>query len=313
MRPTAAGVPQGLEIRMGNDESHGGGRPSRFDLTSQWQDGQAPSAAVGTISGDTPRRPRPPTSSRICSRATMSSRRGSSTRRPRSSRATATAAPPDSTALIFTGGATGQVGTPTQIELYNYPAIPQNNDTFTTALWRRHVDDRPATDAGTGRPLRARHRERPEAVPAGGPWSFTQACVHGQDSLQDAHSFAPRLVFLVRHHGQREDGAEGWLGPLLQAALQRREPDDQPVHLGDDHLPVARPERQPPLRSRRSERRSERAGLHQQQPPVSGISNPDEKPMGTDQFALTLERRAGAELRGAGSGVYIRRSTSSGS
>ena len=32
---TAAGVPQGLEIRMGNDESHGGGRPSRFDLTSQ--------------------------------------------------------------------------------------------------------------------------------------------------------------------------------------------------------------------------------------------------------------------------------------
>ena len=39
---TAAGVPQGLEIRMGNDESHGGGRPSRFDQTSQWQDGQSP-------------------------------------------------------------------------------------------------------------------------------------------------------------------------------------------------------------------------------------------------------------------------------
>ena len=39
---TAAGVPQGLEIRMGNDESHGGGRPSRLDLTSQWQDGQSP-------------------------------------------------------------------------------------------------------------------------------------------------------------------------------------------------------------------------------------------------------------------------------
>ena len=40
--------------------------------------------------------------------------------------------------------------------------------------------------------------------------------------------------------------------------------------------------------------------------PVSGISNPDEKPMGTDQFALTVERELGTNFAVRASGVYIR-------
>src|SRR4051812_11159509 len=35
--------------------------------------------------------------------------------------------------LIFSGGAPGQFGNPAQLELYNYPVIPQNNVAFTTA------------------------------------------------------------------------------------------------------------------------------------------------------------------------------------
>jgi hypothetical protein len=40
--------------------------------------------------------------------------------------------------------------------------------------------------------------------------------------------------------------------------------------------------------------------------PASGISNPQEKPVGTDQFALTIERQLAGNLGVRASGVYIR-------
>jgi hypothetical protein len=40
--------------------------------------------------------------------------------------------------------------------------------------------------------------------------------------------------------------------------------------------------------------------------PVSGISNPDERAMGTDQFALTVEHELGPNFAVRASGVYIR-------
>src|SRR5207245_160238 len=39
--------------------------------------------------------------------------------------------------------------------------------------------------------------------------------------------------------------------------------------------------------------------------PVNGINNPNEKPVGTDQFAVSIERQLGRNF-GVASGVYIK-------
>ena len=152
----AAGVPQGLEIRMFNDESHGGGAPARRDLTSQWQDGQAP---FGGSWNDI---------WRYTSKATVSYYKSNLLAGNHEFKAGFEHTPAafiqgngdrgkaGQYSLIFTGGATGQVGTPTQIELYNYPVIPQNNNTYTSLYGERHLDDRPPAHPRTGRPIRTR-------------------------------------------------------------------------------------------------------------------------------------------------------------
>ena len=238
---TAAGVPQGLEIRMGNDESHGGGRPSRFDLTSQWQDGQSPN---GGSWNDIWRYHVEGHGHLFQARSVQGQprvqRRGSSTRPSAFIQGNGDRGAAGQYRLIFTGGAPGQVGTPTQIELYNYPAIPQNNVTFTTAYGSDNWTIARRLTLQLGGRFEHDTAEVPEAVPHGGPVVVHAGRVHRRDSLPAAHVVCAAPVLLVRHHGQRDHRAQGWLGPVLQAAVHGREPDDQPVCLGDGHLQVAR-------------------------------------------------------------------------
>ena len=250
---TAAGVPQGLEIRMGNDESHGGGRPSRFDQTSQWQDGQS---ANGGSWNDIWRYTSKATATYFkpdLFKGNHEFKAGFEVHaqpvhpgewRPRSRRTV----PPD---LHRRRNGTGwHPDADRALQLSSHTAEQRG---IHDRVWRRHVDDCAATDAGTGRPLRARHGERSEAMPPGGPVVVHTGWVHRKDSLPAAHVVCTPPVFLVRHHRQRDHCAQGWLGPVLQTAVHGREPDDQPVCLGDVHVPVARPQWQSAVRPRRSE------------------------------------------------------------
>ena len=305
MRPTEAGVPQGLEIRMGNDESHGGGRPSRFDLTSQWQDGQSPNGGSWNDIW------------RYTSKATATYfkpdlfkgnhefKAGFEYTPNRFIQGNGDRGAAGQYRLIFTGGATGQVGTPTQIELYNYPAIPQNNVGFTTAYggdtWT--IARRLTLELGG----RFEHDTAnvPKQCRQAGPWSFTQAACTEKIPFQPLTSFAPRLYFSYDITGNGTTVLKGGWGRFYKQRFMEENQMTNPF------ASVTSTYRWRDLNGNRLYD----AGEVNDDPngpdfisstPAPGISNPDEKPMGTDQFALTLERQVGRNFAVRVSGVHIR-------
>jgi len=287
---TAAGVPQGLEIRMFNDESHGGGAPSRRDLTSQWQDGQA---TLGGSWNDI---------WRYTSKVTMSYYKSNLLAGNHEFKVGFENTPAafiqgngdrglaGQYALVFTGGATGQVGTPTQIELYNYPVIPQNNNTYTTAYGSDSWTIARRLTLELGGRFEHDTANIPEQCRQAGPWSFTQASCTGEIPFKTLNSFAPRLYFSYdisgdartvlkggwgRFYKQRFSEENQMTNPYTSATITYRWHDLNNNRLYDPGEVNDNPNGPDFLSSNQ---------------PVSGISNPDEKPMGTDQFALTLER-----------------------
>ena len=302
---TAAGVPQGLEIRMGNDESHGGGRPSRFDLTSQWQDGQSPNGGSWNDIW------------RTTSKATLTyfkpdffkgnhEFRGGFEYTPSAFiQGNGDRGAAGQYRLIFTGGATGQVGTPTQIELYNYPAIPQNNVTFTTA----YGSDTWTIARRLTLQLGGRFEHDTAVVPKqcrqAGPWSFTPAGVHRRDSLPAAHVVCAAPVLLVRHPGNGTTVLKGGWGRFYKQRFMEENQMTNPF------ASVTATYRWRDLNGNRlydpGEVNDDPNGPDFiSSTPAPGVSNPDEKPMGTDQFALTLERQLGSNFAVRVSGVSIR-------
>lgn len=302
---TAAGVPQGLEIRMGNDESHGGGRPSRFDLTSQWQDGQSPNGgswndiwrytSKGTLTYFKP----------DWFKGNHEFKAGFEYSPNRFIQGNGDRGAAGQYRLIFTGGATGQVGTPTQIELYNYPAIPQNNVTFTTAYggdtWT--IARRLTLELGG----RFEHdtAEVPKQCRQAGPWSFTLAACTEKIPFQTLTSFAPRLYFSYDVTGNGTTVLKGGWGRFYKQRFMEENQMTNPF------ASVTSTYRWRDLNGNRLYD----AGEVNDDPngpdfisstPAPGISNPDEKPMGTDQFALTVEKQLGRNFAVRASGVHIR-------
>ena len=208
--------------------------------------------------------------------------------------------------LIFTGGATGQVGTPTQIELYNYPVIPQNNNTYTSLYgsdtWT--IARRLTLDLGG----RFEHdtADIPKQCRQAGPWSFTQASCTDEIPFKTLNSFAPRLYFSYDITGDAKTVLKGGWGRFYK---QRFSEENQ---MTNPYTSATITYRWRDLNGNRlydpGEVNDDPNGpdFISSNQPVSGISNPDEKPMGTDQFALTVERELGPNFAVRASGVYIR-------
>ena len=303
---TAAGVPQGLEMRMFNDESHGGGAPGRRDVTSLWQDGQSPGGGSWNDIW------------RYTSKASMSYYKsnllagnhefklGFENTPSAFIQGNGDRGKAGQYILVFTGGTTSQVGTPFQIELYNYPVAPQNNTTFTSVYggdtWT--IARRLTLELG------GRFEHDSADIPAqcrmAGPWSFTQASCTDDVPFKKLTTFAPRMYFSYDITGDAKTVLKGGWGRFYK---QRFIEENQ----------MTNPYTSASITYRWNDRNGNKlydAGEVNDDPngpdfvssnqPVSGISNPDEKPMGTDQFALTAERQLGQNFAVRVSGVYIR-------
>ena len=120
-------------------------------------------------------------------------------------------------------------------------------------------------------------------------------------------SFAPRLYFSYDITGNGKTVLKGGWGRFYKQRFIEENQMTNPFTSVIDHLPVARPQRQPAVRSRRSERRPERAGLHQQQPAgqrreQSGREADGHRPVRADPRATAGDATSPC----AHPGVYIR-------
>jgi hypothetical protein len=295
----AAGVPQGLEIRQVGvlrDEDHGGGRPSTFDQVTLLQAGTPTNGGSWNDIW------------RYTSKFTLSwyrpdlfagnhefktgvehspnhFLRGHGDRQYR---------------LIF------RSGLPTQIELYNYPAIPQEdvnyfsvygNDSWTIA--RRLTLD-----------LGARFERDTAKVPKqcrlAGAWPFTPAACVDTIPFQTLTSVAPRLYFSYDVMGNARTVVKGGWGRFYKQRFMEE------VQMMNPLQASASTWRWRDLNGNRNYDAGE-VNLDQNGPdfistndPVGGVSNPDEKLTGTDQFSVTFERQLGQNFAARVAGVYIR-------
>lgn len=201
--------------------------------------------------------------------------------------------------LIYTNG------NPVQIELYNYPVVPQNNVAFTGAYgndsWT--IARRLTLDLGG----RFEH-DTAEIPPQGrqaGAWSFTQASRIDRIPFKTLNSFAPRLYFSYDVMGNGKTVVKGGWGRFMK---QRFVEENQ---FTNPYSSVTATYRWHDNNGNKlydpGEVDDSPNGLDfiTSNQPVSGISNPSEKPMGTDQYALTLERSLSQNFAVRASGVYI--------
>jgi hypothetical protein len=296
----AAGVPNGLEMRILQDEDHGGGRPSTFDQTTLRQAG---TALGGGQWADIWRYTAKATISLYKSDFFMGNHefKGGFERTP--------------TGFIFpAGGDRGRAGqyrliyangTPVQMELFNNPVVPQNNVAFTTLYgsdsWT--IARRLTLDLGG----RFEHdtAEVPRQCRMAGDWSFTAASCVDRVPFKTLNSFAPRLYFSLDVTGDARTLLKGGWGRFYK---QRFVEENQ---MTNPYQSVTATYRWRDLNGNRlydaGEVNDDPNGpdFITSNATVAGISNPDEKPMGTDQFALTLERQLGRDFAVRASGVYI--------
>ena len=202
--------------------------------------------------------------------------------------------------LIFTGGATGQVGTPTQIELYNYPVMPQNNNTYTSVYGSDTWTIARRLTLELGGRFEHDSADIPKQCRQAGPWSFTQASCTDEIPFKTLNSFAPRLYFSYDITGDAKTVLKGGWGrfykqrfaeenqmtnPFTSASITYRWHDLNGNRLYD---------------ARRSERRPERAGLHQQQPAGQRHQQSGREADGHRSVRADGGARAGDEFRRAG-------------
>jgi hypothetical protein len=297
-----AGVPQGLEIRILSDEDHGGGRPSTFDQVTLRQAGTATGGGNWEDIW------------RYTSKFTLSwykpdllagnheFKAGAETTPQYSiDPAHGDRGPAGQYRLIFSNGA------PLQIDLYNYPAIPQFNNTYTSAYgndsWT--IGRRLTLDLG----LRFEHD--PAFAPAqgrqAGAWPFTPAQRIDKTPFQTLTSLAPRLYFSYDVMGDARTVVKGGWGRFYKQRLSVGE-----TAIINPFAAATSTYRWRDLNGNRNYDAGE-VDLNPNGPdfissaqPVSGVSNPDEKVPGTDQFAVTLERQLGRDIGVRASGVFIR-------
>jgi hypothetical protein len=299
----AAGVPQGLElthVAVLKDEDHGGGRPSTFDQVTLKQAGSPtggggwtdiwkyhykgslswykPDLAAGNHEFKTGFEYLP------VQYITGAGDRGAA----------------GQYRLIFSNG------TPIQMDLYNYPVVPQNNvsyfGTYVNDSWT--IARRLTLDLG-GR-FQRDTAEIPPQCRLAGAWSFTPASCVERVPFQPLNSFAPRLYFSYdimgdartvlkggwgRFYKQRFAEENQFTNPLSSVTANYRWRDLNGNKLYDPGEVNDNPNGPDFISSNQ---------------PASGVSNPDEKPVGTDQFALTLERQLAQNFGVRVSGVHIR-------
>jgi carboxypeptidase family protein len=296
---TAAGVSQGLEIVMLSDDSHGGNRPSTYDQTTLQQAGRATSGGSWNDIW------------RYTSKATLSWYKPDLFAGNHDFKAGMEYTPTQFIQGNGDRGAAGQYrliynnGAPTQIELYNYPVIPQNNVAFMGAYgndsWT--IARRLTLDLGA----RFEHdtADVPKQCRQAGVWSFTAASCVNTVPFQTLNSIAPRIYFSYDVAGDARTVVKGGWGRFMK---QRFVEENQ---MTNPYTSVTATYRWHDLNGNKlydpGEVNDDPNGpdFISSNQPINGISNSSEKPMGTDQFALTVERQLGKNFAVRVSGVYI--------
>jgi hypothetical protein len=297
----AAGVPQGIELSLNVLPDQGGGAPSTFDQTTLRQEGSPTGGGSWTDIW------------RYTSKATISVYKPNLMAGNHDFKAGFEFTP---TWFISGGGGdrgvAGQYrliynnGVPVQMELFNFPVVPQNNVGYTTVYgsdsWT--IARRLTLDLGG----RFEHdtTEVPKQCRMAGAWSFTPAACVDRVPFKTLNSFAPRLYFSYDVMGDARTVIKGGWGRFMKQRFAEENQFTNPFFSTTTTY-------------RWNDRNGNRlydVGEVNDDPngpdfissnaPVSGISNPDEKVQGTDQFALTVERQIGQNFAVRASGVYVR-------
>jgi hypothetical protein len=298
----AAGVPQGIEIKhvaVLMDEDKGGGRPSTIDQTTLKQAG---SASGGGGWNDI---------WRYTSKATVSvykpdlfagnhEFKGGFEYTPSAFiQGNGDRGPAGQYRLVFNNGA------PLQAELFNYPVIPQNDVAFTSAYFNDSwtIARRLTLDLG------ARFEHDTAKVPAqgrqAGVWPFTPAESVGLVPFQALTTLAPRLYFSWDVRGTGRTVVKGGWGRFYKQRFMEENQFTNPF------TAVTYTYRWRDLNGNRNYNAGE-INLDPTGPDfisssqaVSGVTNPDEKPTGSDQLALTFEHSLSQNFAVRVSGVSI--------
>ena len=134
--------------------------------------------------------------------------------------------------LLIPGGASGRSrdlgenyqlqfnnGAPFQIATYNTPVTPMNDRAYLGPVSAGLLDDRPAADAQSGRPLRPRQRVCAGAMPRGrGLCGGRSAATEVQMNVWN--SVAPRLHAAYDLFGDGKNRDQGRLGALRSHARE---------------------------------------------------------------------------------------------
>ena len=197
-------------------------------------------------------------------------------------------------------------GSPLEVEMYNYPVVWELRTDSVTAYggdkWT--IGRRLTLDLG----LRF-ERDRgivPEQCRLAGSFPFAPARCVDRTEIQPLTSYAPRLYFSYDVGGDGRTAVKGGWGRFykwryinefqflnpLAAVTSRYRWRDLNGNLNYDPGEVNLDQNGPDFISSND--------------PASGINNPQEKPVGTDQFAVTIERQLAGNLGVRASGVYIR-------
>jgi hypothetical protein len=197
-------------------------------------------------------------------------------------------------------------GAPTEIEMYNYPVVFELRTASITAyggdkwtIGRRLTLDlggRFERDAGWV----------PQQCRLAGEFPFAPAECVDKTSIQPLTSFAPRVYFSYDIGGNGRTALKGGWGRFykwryinefqflnpLAAVTSRYRWHDLNGNLDYDTGEVDLDQNGPDFISNND--------------PAGGINNPEERPTGTDQLALTFERELGFNFGVRASAVYIR-------
>jgi hypothetical protein len=296
----AAGIPEGLQIRMLQDEAHGGGRPSTFDIVTLKQAGQATSGGSYTDVGKND------------AQATLSWFKPDLYAGTHEFKAGLDYSPYWYVSGQGDRGAAGQYrlqfnnGAPFQIDLYNYPVSPETDLSYTSA----YVNDTWTIARRLTLDLGARYQRDNPVIPAqcrlAGAWPSSPAGCIEKVNFKVFSSIAPRAYFSYDVAGNAKTVLKGGWGRFDHSRGL-----DEP-NLANPFLSATSTYRWSDLNGNRNYDPGEvdldpnGPGFVSNAQPIGGVSNPNEKRPKTDQFSLTFEHELARNVAVRASGVYVR-------
>jgi hypothetical protein len=296
----AAGIPQGIQLRLTNAADHGGGRPSTQDIVTQKVAGSPTGGGSYTDVG------------KEDVQISLSWFKPEFFRGNHEFKTGFHYAPYWYLSGQGDRGAAGQYrlifsnGAPLQIDLYNFPVNPMRDLSYTAV----YLNDSWSIGRRLTLDLGVRYQRDNPVVPAqcrlAGAWPFAAAGCIDKVQFQVFSSFAPRIFFSYDILGTGKTVLKGGWGRFDHAR-------------GLDEMNMVNPFQDATSTYRWRDLNGNRnydpgevdldpngADFISNAQPISGVTNPNEKRPGTDQFSLTLEREVARNVGVRLSAVYVR-------